>query len=162
MGYQKLQVGRGTDMTNLLSATEDTVNLNNPIALTSDALEAGTTGVTLVDSSATYITDGVTPGDLVVNTTTTPQVSRVISVDSETQITVKTSGQFSDGDIIEIWTQSTEPAVLYIGGAGSVRVTTMGGDVIHLSGISAGSFLPVQVKGISTTNTTATGIIALF
>jgi len=162
MGYQKLQVGRGTDMTNLLSVTEDTVNLNDPIALTSDALTAGTSGVTLVDSSATYITDGVTPGDLVVNTSSTPKVSRVISVDSETQITVKTTSQFSIGDIIEIWTQSTEPAVLYIGGAGNVNVTTMGGDTVLLSGISAGSFLPVQVKGISTTNTTATGIIALF
>ena len=162
MGYQKLQVGRGTDMTNLLSATEDTVNLNNPIALTSDALTAGTSGVTLVDSSATYITDGVTPGDLVVNTSTSPNVSRVISVDSETQITVKTTGHFASGNIIEIWTQSTEPAVLYIGGAGSVQVTTMGGDNVLLTGISAGSFLPVQVKGISTTNTTATGIIALF
>jgi len=149
-------------MTNLLSVTEDTVNLNDPIALTSDALTAGTSGVTLVDSSATYITDGVTPGDLVVNTSSTPKVSRVISVDSETQITVKTTSQFSIGDIIEIWTQSTEPAVLYIGGAGNVNVTTMGGDTVLLSGISAGSFLPVQVKGISTTNTTATGIIALF
>jgi len=161
MGYQKLQVGRGTDMTNLLSATEDTVNLNDPIALTSDALTA-VSGVTLEDSSATYITDGVTPGDLVVNTSTSPNVSRVISVDSETQITVKTTGHFASGNIIEIWTQSTEPAVLYIGGAGNVQVTTMGGDVILLTGISAGSFLPVQVKGISTTNTTATGIIALF
>ena len=93
MGYQKLQVGRGTDMTNLLSATEDTVNLNNPIALTSDALTVGTTGFTLVDSSATYITDGVTPGDLVVNTTSIPNASRVVSVTSETQITVQTTGK---------------------------------------------------------------------
>lgn len=161
MGYQKLQVGRGTDMTNLLSSTEDTVNLNNPIALTSDALTVGTTGVTLVDSSATYITDGVTPGDLVVNTTDIPNASRVVSITSETQITVQTTGKFTSGDFIEIWTQSTEPAVLYVGGAGTIVATTMGGDNITLNGVTAGSFLPIQVKGVSSTST-ATGIIALF
>ena len=161
MGYQKLQVGRGTDMTNLLSATEDTVNLNNPIALTSDALTVGTTGFTLVDSSATYITDGVTPGDLVVNTTSIPNASRVVSVTSETQITVQTTGKFTEGDFIEIWTQSTEPAVLYVGGAGTIVATTMGGDSITLNGVTAGSFLPIQVKGVRSIST-ATGIIALF
>jgi hypothetical protein len=161
MGYQKLQVGRGTDMTNLLSSTEDTVNLNNPIALTSDALTVGTTGVTLVDSSATYITDGVTPGDLVVNTSNIPNASRVVSITSETQITVQTTGKFTSGDLIEIWTQSTEPAVLYVGGAGTIVATTMGGDNITLNGVTAGSFLPIQVKGVSSTST-ATGIIALF
>ena len=161
MGYQKPQLGRGTDMTNLLRATEDTVNVNNPIALTSDALTVGTTGFTLVDSSATYITDGVTPGDLVVNTTSIPNASRVVSVTSETQITVQTTGKFTEGDFIEIWTQSTEPAVLYVGGAGTIVATTMGGDSITLNGVTAGSFLPIQVKGVSSIST-ATGIIALF
>ena len=42
---------------------------------------------TLTDSSATFITDGVTPGDMLVNTTRGGSVS-IISVDSQTQLTI--------------------------------------------------------------------------
>lgn len=42
---------------------------------------------TLTDSGATFITDGVTPGDMLVNTTRGGSVS-IISVDSQTQLTI--------------------------------------------------------------------------
>ena len=52
--------------------------------------------------------------------------------------------------------------VLYVAGAGNLRVLTVGGDDVLFSNIQGGSFLPVQVKRVFSTNTTATGIVALW
>lgn len=52
--------------------------------------------------------------------------------------------------------------VLYVGGAGNLRVLTVGGDDVLFSNIQGGSFLPVQVKRVFSTNTTATSIVALW
>ena len=57
---------------------------------------------------------------------------------------------------------SNNGCVLYVGGAGNLRVLTIGGDDVLFSNIQAGSFLPVQVKRVFSTNTTATGIVALW
>ena len=69
MGYQKLQAGNAVAADVIFSDTEDTLNLKSVITLTSSALTPGTTGVTLIAAAATFITDGVTAGDLVVNAT---------------------------------------------------------------------------------------------
>ncbi len=52
--------------------------------------------------------------------------------------------------------------VLYIGGAGNIRVTTAGGDDVIFYGILAGSFLPVQVIKVWSSDTSATNIVALW
>jgi len=52
--------------------------------------------------------------------------------------------------------------VLYIGGAGNVRVTTYGGNVVTFNGVFAGTFIPVNVVKVWSTGTTATNIIALW
>lgn len=52
--------------------------------------------------------------------------------------------------------------VLYIGGAGNIKVTTAGGDTVTFTGLLAGMFLPVQVLRVWSTDTTATNIIALW
>jgi hypothetical protein len=52
--------------------------------------------------------------------------------------------------------------VLYVGGAGNLRVLTVGGDDVLFSNIQGGSFIPVQVLRVYSTNTTATGIVALW
>ena len=52
--------------------------------------------------------------------------------------------------------------VLYVGGAGNLRVLTVGGDDVLFPNIQAGSFIPVQVLRVYSTNTTATGIVALW
>jgi len=54
------------------------------------------------------------------------------------------------------------PCVLFIGGAGNLRVLTAGGDDVTFTGVLAGSFLPVQVKRVFATGTTATNIVALW
>ena len=52
--------------------------------------------------------------------------------------------------------------VLYVGTGGDVRVLTDGGDDIVLKNVADGTFLPVQVKRVFSTNTSASGIIALW
>lgn len=54
------------------------------------------------------------------------------------------------------------PCVLYIGGAGNIRVLTAGGDDVVFTGVLAGTFLPIQVVRVFSTNTTATNIVALW
>lgn len=50
---------------------------------------------------------------------------------------------------------------LWVGGAGAITVITAGGDTVLLSGIPAGTLLPIQVKTLKATGTTATLIAAL-
>jgi hypothetical protein len=58
---------------------------------------ANAAGTTLIDSSATFITDGVEPGDMVRNTTD-GSISQVESVDSEIQLTTKKLEGGTDDD----------------------------------------------------------------
>ena len=50
---------------------------------------------------------------------------------------------------------------LYIGGAGSVSVITVGGDTTTFSDLPAGYILPVRIARVRATGTTATGIVSL-
>lgn len=52
--------------------------------------------------------------------------------------------------------------VLYVGGAGNLKVTTAGGDEVTFTGVLAGSFIPVQVVKVWSTGTSATSIVALW
>lgn len=162
MAYQKLQVGRATDMDDKQSDAEDTVNLNNVInTYTRNAAE---TGPVVNDSGATFITDGVQPGDLAFKPGTTSLASRVLSVNSETQITLTTS-VISAGSAFTILSQSEEPAILYVGTAAAgdtLKVRSAGGDDATFVNIQQGSFIPVQVKRVYDTGTTASNIVALF
>jgi len=52
--------------------------------------------------------------------------------------------------------------VLYCGVAGNIRVVTVGNDDVTLVGVNTGAFIPLQVKRVFTTGTTATNILALW
>ena len=54
------------------------------------------------------------------------------------------------------------PRAIYVGGAGNVKVTTLGGDTVTLNGAVAGSILPVRVVRVFSTGTTATNLIGLY
>lgn len=54
------------------------------------------------------------------------------------------------------------PAVIYIGGAGNVAVVTTYGSEVTFVGLSAGDILPVIVKRVNDTDTTATNIVAIW
>ena len=51
---------------------------------------------------------------------------------------------------------------LYVGGLGDVRVLTAGGDDVVFSAVPAGTFVPVNVVRVFSTNTTATNLVALW
>jgi hypothetical protein len=58
---------------------------------------------------------------------------------------------------------------LYVGGTGNVAVimaadNTSGGagTAVTFSGVAAGTVLPIRVRRVMSTNTTATGIVALY
>ena len=53
-------------------------------------------------------------------------------------------------------------AVLYIGTGGDVKVDTISGDAVTFKNLADGSVLPVQVKRVYDTGTSAADIIALY
>ena len=53
-------------------------------------------------------------------------------------------------------------SVIYIGGAGSVKVTTAQGDEVTFVGLQTGSVLPVQALRVWSTGTTATNLIGIY
>lgn len=60
-------------------------------------------------------------------------------------------------------TDLTNPArALYVGGSGDVNLDTGNGTTIVFTNIVGGTILPIRVKRVRATSTTATGIIALY
>ncbi len=51
---------------------------------------------------------------------------------------------------------------IYVGGAGDIALTTVGGDAVTFSGALAGTVLPIRAKIVKSTNTTATNLLALY
>lgn len=58
-----------------------------------------------------------------------------------------------------------EPSVIYVGGfgtTGAVKVTTAQGTDVTFLGVPAGFVIPVQVRRVWSTGTTATNIVRIF
>ena len=53
------------------------------------------------------------------------------------------------------------PAVIYVGGAGDVKVTTFNGDEVTFT-MPAGGIVPVQVTRVWSTGTTASALVAVY
>ena len=51
---------------------------------------------------------------------------------------------------------------LWVGGDGNINVEMSNGDVVLFSGVSGGSLLPLRVRRVLATLTTATLIVALY
>lgn len=50
---------------------------------------------------------------------------------------------------------------LWIGGAGNVKVDTVGGDTVTLVGALVGTIIPIRAKRVYATGTTATNLVGL-
>jgi hypothetical protein len=50
---------------------------------------------------------------------------------------------------------------IYVGGAGNISVLTLQDNIVTFTGLLAGSILPIRVKRVNSTATTATGLVAL-
>lgn len=55
-----------------------------------------------------------------------------------------------------------EGCVLYVGTGGDIRVLTAGGDGVTFVNVQNGTFLPVQVLRVFSSDTTASDILALW
>lgn len=56
----------------------------------------------------------------------------------------------------------TATSGLYVGGAGNVKVTMLGGEDVTFSNVLAGTILPIRVSRVWNTGTTASLIILLW
>ncbi len=156
MAYQKLQAGRAWSVN-----TSDNTDIP-------DIGTAGPTGTTtsgsatqLIDSNATFLTSGVQLNMIIVNTTDNTQAV-VIGIENDTTLTVSANIFAASGKAYEIYGGHQEGAVLYIGTAGNLKVTTVAGDEVTFQGINTGAFFPVHVKKVWATGTSASNIIALW
>ena len=121
----------------------------------------------LVDTAGDFINAGVKTGDIIYNTTD-GLAATVISVTNATTIVLNADIFAAAEKDYTIYQASPQTTIgntgcnLYIGGAGNVKVTTIGGDIITFTAVSVGSFLPVQVIKLHSTDTTATLVNALW
>jgi len=51
---------------------------------------------------------------------------------------------------------------LWVGGAGNVAFVGYNDSVVTIIGVPAGTLLPIQVKRVNSTNTTATNMVAFY
>jgi hypothetical protein len=109
----------------------------------------------------------VATGDIVYNTTD-GTAATVLVVVSQTTLLLNADIFTGTSKAYVVYTASAQTSNgnpgcnLYIGGAGNVRVTTIGGDIVTFSAVIVGSVLPVQVIKLHSTGTSATLIDALW
>lgn len=121
----------------------------------------------LIAITGDFIFDNIKVGDVVYNVSSSTAAT-VVTVDSETQITLNANIFTTGGQTFRIYQQSPQTGIgnkgafLYVGGAGNVAVTTIGGDDVTFNAVPIGTVLPVQVLKIKSTGTTATLINALW
>lgn len=135
------------------------------------AIETGTsttvTASKLIDSTATFITFNIKPGDVVHNDTD-GTAATVVSVDSETQLTLNANIFTATAKAYVVYAMSPQTSMgnpgcyLYVGGTGNVSVITIGNDQLTFNGVPAGTTLPIQVTRLRATGTTATLVNALW
>lgn len=53
-------------------------------------------------------------------------------------------------------------ALLYVGTGGNLTITTLGNQTVTLANVPSGSYVPIQVRRVWATGTSATNIIALY
>jgi len=167
MAYQKLQAGKAwavnksdnTDIPNVgLGVSTGTTTSGSATQL----IDAGRTGTdTANQATLNFITAGVKPGMIAINTTDGTQ-SEITAVVNGTTLTVAQNIFATTAKAYAIYGGTQDGAVLYIGTTGTLKVTTVAGDDVTFTGVVAGSFFPVQVRKVWLTGTTASNIIALW
>lgn len=145
----------------------DNANLAFPGTVNSNGTNTTATAFKLINSAALFITNPVYPGDIVHNDTAGTSAT-VVSVDSETELTLNADIFTSTAQVYTLYSASSQAGLgntgcyLYVGGTGNVSVITIGGDQITFNGVPAGTTLPIQVLKLRSTGTTATLINALW
>jgi hypothetical protein len=161
-----MSVFKTTFSRSLRAHPSDNANIPYP-AVVETGTNTTATSLKLIDSAATFITNGVATGDVVHNDTA-QTAATVVSVDSETQLTLNANIFTTTAQVYTVYPESPQSGLgnpgcfLYVGGTGNVSVITIGGDQITFAGVPAGTTLPIQVLKLRATSTTATAVNALW
>ena len=162
MAYQKLQVSNG-----LAVIPSATVRIPNPDTFVTKGTDGDASAPgTFSSALSTFITDRVRAGAIIYATS---RAYYVISVDSETSLTVSVADGVIAGSItvFQIYNEATPGCILFAGVAGdmSIQLAQQNGNAntteLMFKGISAGAFMPTQAIRVDTAST-ATDIIALW
>lgn len=120
----------------------------------------------LIDSAATFVTKAIAPGDIVYNTTD-GTAATVVSVTNQTTLVLNANIFAATAKAYVVYQASSQTTIgnagcyLYVGGGGTLVVTTASGDIVTFTGVIAGTILPVQVIKLASAST-ATSVIALW
>ena len=158
MAYQKLQGRRAINV-----YPQDGVPIPIPsskiISSQNDAVVVGF----LEDTSVDFKVLGVKVGDVVYNDTTgqSAQVLKVFSV-SQLLLSVDIFVTLSDDYTLYSMELSEDGPVLFVGTGGDLNIVTSGGDTVLLTNLTNASYVPIMVRGVQSTATTCSNIIALW
>jgi hypothetical protein len=145
----------------------DNTDIVNPNTYISTGTNTTATALKLISSTGNFITNSVRTGDIVHNDTD-ETTATVVSVDSQTQLTLNADIFTVTGKTYTVYGMSPQSGIgnegcnLYVGGAGNVSVVTIGGDIATFFAVPVGTVLPIQVVRLRATSTTATNVMALF
>lgn len=164
MAYQRLQVNNAITV-----IPSDTVGIPDPASfvLQQSSVDMSVAGVA---TGTGFENAGILQG-AILYAGTSKKAYTVVSVDSDTQLTVTPSSAALGAEGITIYNSATLGASLYVGGIGNVSVEMASqknaGPISLLnptifSNVSQGSFMPILVTRVNETSTTATLIKALF
>lgn len=161
-----MSVFKNTFSRALRAHPSDNANIAYP-----NAVESGTSTTVssfkLIDSTGLFVTNNLATGDVIHNDTTSTAAT-IVSVDSQTQLTLNADIFTATAQTYTVYSMSSQTSqgnpgcFLYVGGTGNVSVITIGGDQITFNGVPAGTTLPIQVVKLRATGTTATLVNALW
>ena len=166
MAYQRLQVSNAIQV-----IPSDTVPIPNPATLVLSGSGAANVAGVLTQAGAKFTEAGIQK-NAIVYAQTSGNAYTVVSVDSDTQLTVTPSVAGAPIEAYAIYNAPTLGATLYVGGIGNVSVemaankdvnaSIPGQNPISFSNVPQGSFMPTLVTRVNASSTTATLIKALF
>ena len=159
MAYQKLQLALAADV-----IKSDTIDI--PLESSSQITGESDAGVAnkLTDAAIDFTAiQGLVNGAIIVNVTD-GTIATVTAIDSAHVLSLSANIISGAGKAYKIYLNPTANhgvgAIIYVGGAGDLKVKTASGSIVTYTGIPAGFFVPVQVLRVYSTDTTATGLIA--
>lgn len=174
MAYQKLQVSEA------LQVIKGKVRIPDPTSVVCLDTATGATKAigdfsaanTLTDVGTKFTEAGILPGAIVYNFTAN-KAYYVVTVDSDTQLTLSTGTAGGATDGYAIYTKATAGCILFVGTGGNVALqmaenngntsvaAAPANEIVLYKNISSGCWMPTQVVRVDGA-TTAEDIIALW
>jgi hypothetical protein len=158
MADLKLQTSRALSV-----VPSDTIDIPQPSRRVKSSVTTslGSTTNDLIDSAATFTDGTVKVGD-VVHDYTNGVIDTISAIVDDNNLTLTSGVEVANGASYKIYDATSDAAVIYVGATGHISVTTSGGDTEIFLSVPTGTILPVNIKRVNATSTTATNLIALW